>query len=148
VVKIIKGDLLASNAMYIAHQVNCRGVMGAGVARQISDRYPKVADEYRAVCKINRPAQLLGTAHNVWIDKTHAIVNIFGQDGFGRDGRVYTDYNALEHAFSEMERDILTNDSIAMPYRIGCGLANGDWGKVLDLLTDIFEKHDLTLYKL
>ena len=35
-VKERKGDLLRSDAAIIAHQVNCQGVMGAGVARQNS----------------------------------------------------------------------------------------------------------------
>ena len=34
-VKEIKGDLLKAGTYYIAHQVNCRGKMGAGVAYQI-----------------------------------------------------------------------------------------------------------------
>ena len=35
-----------------------------------------------------------------------------------------------------------------MPYRIGCGLGNGDWGAVLDMLTEVFREHYLILYKL
>ena len=34
-IKEIKDDLLKAGTYYIAHQVNCRGKMGAGVAYQI-----------------------------------------------------------------------------------------------------------------
>lgn len=31
----VKGDLLTSPVQYLAHQVNCKGVMGAGLAKQM-----------------------------------------------------------------------------------------------------------------
>lgn len=34
----IKGDLLKAEETFIAHQVNCKGVMGAGVAKQIKNK--------------------------------------------------------------------------------------------------------------
>ena len=34
-IKERKGNLLQADAPMIAHQVNCQGVMGAGIARQI-----------------------------------------------------------------------------------------------------------------
>ena len=34
--KIIDGDIFASGADIIAHQTNCQGVMGSGVAKQVS----------------------------------------------------------------------------------------------------------------
>jgi hypothetical protein len=41
-VKIVKGDLLKSDCQYIAHGVNCQGVMNSGIAKQIRDKYPEV----------------------------------------------------------------------------------------------------------
>ena len=60
--KIIDGDIFDSNADAIVHQVNCQGVMGAGVARQVRDKYPNVYVEYRALCDRyrNNTAALLG----------------------------------------------------------------------------------------
>ena len=34
-IKIVDGDLLQSNLPLIAHQTNCLGVMGAGIAKAI-----------------------------------------------------------------------------------------------------------------
>ena len=61
-ITIKKGDVLRSRAMYICHQVNCMGVMGAGIAKQIKAMYPEVYEEYKRVCNEHRrnPAELLG----------------------------------------------------------------------------------------
>lgn len=40
------GDLLKSNCNIICHQVNCQGVMGAGIAKQIRLTYPSVFKAY------------------------------------------------------------------------------------------------------
>ena len=52
-VKEIKGDLLKAGTYYIAHQVNCRGKMGAGVAYQIRRHVlgERGYNDYRAVCR-------------------------------------------------------------------------------------------------
>ena len=38
-IQIIEGNLFDSNAHIIAHQVNCQGVMGSGVAKQVKERF-------------------------------------------------------------------------------------------------------------
>ena len=40
--KHIYGDIFLSNADAILHQVNCQGVMGSGVAKQVREKYPIV----------------------------------------------------------------------------------------------------------
>lgn len=44
---ITHGDVLNTDCWIIAHQVNCQGVMGGGLARQIKDRYPDAYINYR-----------------------------------------------------------------------------------------------------
>ena len=46
----VKGNLLDSNCDYICHQVNCQGVMGSGIARQIRERWPEVYKDYYDHC--------------------------------------------------------------------------------------------------
>lgn len=38
-IKIVNGDLLQSNLSLIAHQTNCLGVMGAGIAKAIKNKW-------------------------------------------------------------------------------------------------------------
>ena len=61
-----------------------------------------------------------------------AILNAFGQNFYYRNS-VQTDYEKLEECF----RDIATKYSgkhIALPWKIGCGLAGGDWDKVQNMI--------------
>ncbi len=38
--------------------------------------------------------------------------------------------------------------TIAMPYRIGCGIANGDWNIVYKIIEQVFNDYSVTLYRL
>ena len=41
-IEIVNGDLLQSNLPLIAHQTNCLGVMGAGIAKAIKNKWNSV----------------------------------------------------------------------------------------------------------
>lgn len=148
-ITIKKGDVLRSRAIYICHQVNCMGVMGAGIAKQIKAVYPEVYEEYKRVCNEHRrnPAELLGQNLGVHVRDGRMIINLFGQLDYSRF-RSCTDLSALRTACSPVAGYIPPDVEIAMPYRIGCGLAGGDWGAVLDMLAEVFEHNSLVLYKL
>ena len=149
-IRIINGDLMESSAQYICHQVYCQGVMGSGVAKQIRAKWPEVFDKYKKVCDdhANNREALLGQIQGIRVNENTAIINIFGQFLFGRDGKKYTNFEALRCGCREIAANVKAGNTIAMPYRIGCGLGGGDWGKVLDMLTEVFREHHLTLYKI
>lgn len=142
------GDVLQSGAHVIAHQVNCKGVMGAGVALQIRQKYPNVFSAYRAACKKSSPEALLGKiqpclcggATERW------IVNCFAQEGYGMDS-VQTNYVAMESCFIKLRDWAILNGhkQIAIPYGIGCGLAGGDWNVVKDILNRTFVGNQVVL---
>ena len=50
-IKFVNGNILTfperDEDTIICHQVNCKGVMGAGLAKQIRDKWPVVFDEYK-----------------------------------------------------------------------------------------------------
>ena len=90
----VKGDVLKLKADIICHQVNCQGVMGAGLAKQIADQYPIVKKKYKELCSQKSPRELLGTFQLVQVAENRAIANIFGQMFYGNDGKLYTNYEA------------------------------------------------------
>lgn len=46
------GDLFAQTDLdAIAHGINCRGVMGAGIARRFAQQYPLMKQRYSALCR-------------------------------------------------------------------------------------------------
>lgn len=149
-IKVVNGDLLDATEDIIGHQVNCQGVMGSGVARLIRNKYPQVYRQYMGYCRFARAESILGHCQ-IWYQGNRLVANLFGQLNYGRDKSVvYTDYIALGNALVSLHRIAKSgNKSVALPYNIGCGLANGDWdGVVYPLLEEIFKDYNLTLYKL
>lgn len=51
------GSLFDSKANMICHQVNCRGVMGAGIAKQIRERHPQHYEDYIYHCNAFKEGQ-------------------------------------------------------------------------------------------
>lgn len=164
-IKIVQGNLLDANENIIVHQVNCQGVMGGGVARQIKDKWPVVFNTYKEL--INRfdyeglsRDKLLGQVawaqvNNKLEDFGHDkwVASIFGQLDYNRNAerKLQTDYDALKKGFITVaDNASWYGESVAMPYMIGCGRGGGDWSKVLEMIREIFEpleNVDVVLYE-
>ena len=140
-IKIINGDLLKSDCDIICHQVNCQGVMGGGIAKQIAALYPECELQYKKYCEVENYeySQLSGKYLKVYtVD--YDIINCFTQK-FNFD----TDYEALKKCFSYLlskHYDL----KIGIPYKYGCGIANGDWNTVSKILNDISDEYNCVLY--
>lgn len=131
--KLIKANLLNQKNCIIVQQVNCQGVMGKGLALSIKNKYSKVYTKYKALCSSKSSNELLGGVLYV-TDKNVVIANIFGQNGYGY-GCKYTDYFALKRGLEHIAVvSKQTNLPVYLPYKIGCGLAGGDWNKVQDII--------------
>lgn len=102
--KYCEGNILDSGADIICQQVNCKGVMGSGLAKQIADRYPIVVERYIGKCKShNNGLTLLGECFPVHLPDGQIICNIFGQNEYGKNKDiVYTNYTALKLAFNRL----------------------------------------------
>ncbi|WP_289139170.1 macro domain-containing protein [uncultured Brevibacillus sp.] len=147
---IVNGDLLKASEDIIGHQVNCKGVMGSGVAKLIKEKYPEAFDFYKEKCNttVNKQ-ELLGVCQLVECENGKTVANLFGQFKYGRGKEQYTDYAALERALIDLKKSaMITNHSIALPFHIGCGLANGSWDVVSKMIDEIYSDYDVTLYKL
>lgn len=151
--KIIKGDILKSNENYILHQVNARGVMGAGIAKEIrKDISDKDFYLYRNYVLNNNDAlgnYLLINSINF---SNRKYINIIAQNDIGRNKKCYTNYEALESCFKkivEKENDNIQIKTLAIPYGISCGLAGGNWNIVLEMIKNILLPiFNINIYKL
>lgn len=123
--------------------------MGSGIAKTIKDAYPHTYLIYQLMCH-DYGDKLLGKCWTIKANENKVIANLFGQTGYGRNKNVvYTNYPSLESAlFSLKTRAKKFNYSVALPYGIGCGLANGDWNIVYKIIDEVFVDHEVTLYKL
>lgn len=133
-IKFVNGDILTfperDGDTIICQQVNCRGVMGAGLAKQIRDKWPIVFNEYKKICGTDK----LGGSQTVQVAPQLYVVNLFGQLNYGRDKR-QTNYAALAAAiFGAMKEH--PNATFRIPYGLGCGLAGGNWVTVLNLIEE------------
>lgn len=127
------GDVFDQDTQVIAHQVNCKGVMGAGLAKQVREHISEEDfKEYVTRCQ-QRGAENLGynlytkdTKSNIW------IANCFAQDGFGANQKCHTDYSALRACLNHCKTFCYVHgyDTICIPDHLGCGLAGGNWNIV------------------
>lgn len=70
----------------------------------------------------------------------YTVTNLFSQDYFGR-GKRQTDYDALRKALSNVRcvatpLPARTLTTVRIPYKLGCGLAGGDWDVVYQIIID------------
>lgn len=146
---IINGNVLDADCDVILHQVNCMGVMGSGVAKQVKNRYPKAYSVYKDMCDSRRgdPEGLLGYAQAVLVEDVPKkyVCNLFAQLRYGRD-RMHTDYDSLEKCFRSANT-MFKGQRVAIPYRIGCDRGGGDWSVVSSMIERCLVDCDVTLYK-
>ena len=138
------GDILDTSCDVIAHQVNCMGVMGSGVALAIKNKYPEVYPDYHSLCKSIEPERLLGNLHISATKDGKYIANCFGQLNYGW-GKQHTDYRALEYSFNSLKNWMLATGKsrVAIPYKIGCVRGGGDWNTVFNIIYRVFCNNDI-----
>ena len=135
--RFIKGDLLKADADVICHQVNLQGVMGGGLALSIAMKYPNVNKCYESYSKKD-----LGEVCMVYTDD-FIVANCFSQrEDFN------TDYKALRECLSKVRKYMLDCGyrTVAIPYKYGCGIANGKWDTVLGIFAQVFRGFNLIIY--
>ena len=135
-----QGDLLTTNDEYIIHGVNCRGVMNAGLAKTIREKWPVVYCRYMEMIKrFNKDDvpddERLSSFQIVEISDprnrpTH-VINFFSQTTYGHNGR-FVSYDALDEGLAALAVELRKRKvkSISIP-KIGSGLGGGNW-KVIE----------------
>lgn len=150
----VKGNLLDSNCEYICHQVNCQGVMGSGIAKQIRERFPEVYDHYVHLHKwfLKRfldPSSMLGTIDIVPLnDFSSCVVNMYSQDNYGYDGSRFTSYDAFYDALKDIREHIPAGKTIGFPKNIGCGLGGANWNVISTMIEEVLGKdYEVYIYE-
>lgn len=143
--KEIKGNLFDGEYDILAHCANSYCTFGAGVAKQIKERYPEaftadLATKDLGENKLGRYSQAIVN------DGKLAIVNIYGQIGIGNDGDPLNrnaQYDLLFDALYTLAirtAKIRVGEKVVIGVpRLGCGLAGGSWRIVEAILLTIEE---------
>ena len=119
----------------ICQQVNCMGVMGAGLALQIKNKYPIVYEEY---LKYADPTAI-GKVLLVPVTNGLSVACLFGQVRYGRN-RQHTNYEALRRAFIKLNQ-LAKGKTVYVPKNIGCGLGGGQWGIVKTIIQETLDNY-------
>jgi O-acetyl-ADP-ribose deacetylase (regulator of RNase III) len=136
--EMMRGDILKVKRGIICHQVNCKGVMGAGLAKDLKERYPSAYEDYMSAYK--RGELELGNAiFSVIRNKDLYIAHICGQRDYGREkGKVYTSFlGVMESLRSVTKFSKRVNLPIYVPFKMGCGLAGGNWQSMMKVINQI-----------
>ena len=144
---IKQGDILKATENIICHQCNTEGIFGGGLAYQIKGKYPNCEiSAINHVKTLKNKCDVVGTYNIYFVDNNKEIVNCFTQkENFD------TDYEAIKNVFSDILKFCKDfNKTIAVPFKYGCGIANGDWNIVNKIFEDLSSKYrvDISIYKL
>ena len=138
-VQFLRGDIFRSRAQTIAHGCNCRGRMGAGIAREFKRRYPRMFKEYKRRC---HGGLFVPGGHYLHKESSPWVLNLATQDAVGG-----AQIEFVEHCLSEFteyyEEEGIT--SLAMP-RIAAGLGGLDWKEVKALIDEILSRVSIPVF--
>lgn len=113
----------------VAHGVNTKGIMGAGVAKTVKQYWPDMFTEYRSQCV---EGLLVPGGLHVWNTSTGGVVfNVASQDDPGPNARlewIATGITALNSYACQTGLK-----SVAM-VRIGCGIGGLSWENVAPVI--------------
>ncbi len=126
----------------IAQGVNCKGVMGAGVALAIRNRWPSVYDCYERNNRLGD--ELLGSCHIIRVDEDLWVANCYSQLNYGNEpGVKYASAAALARSLAFcFSHASATKLDLHAP-QIGAGLGGLDWAtEVLPIFEDLNSEYD------
>lgn len=121
-----QGDVFTTDAYYIAHGVNVDGVMGAGIAKTIREKFPTNYWFYKDACSNGtlKPGGLVGK-----LDRGKVILNLATQDRPGANARYEWVFESMLRAATAVNKDKHNRKAIAIP-QIGCGIGGLSWSGV------------------
>lgn len=145
-IKNINGNLLDTDAELILHQVNCQGKMNSGVAKAIREKWPIVFEEYIKLFSSLFMVKL-GICQPVSVTDNQKVINMFSQDNYGYDGKMYTSYDAINTCLGKVKDYCVRNGykRIALPYKMCCCRGGANWDVIMAMIKANFEDSDITI---
>lgn len=157
-VAVKEGDILKARQQFLCHQCNSRSTSSRGLAKAVFDRFPH-ANTYQNTSYKRTPGSV---SFHGCIPGKRGVVNMYAQD---KPGGVTTleDATTRQEWFQQCLKAIAEKaaerkhlgysklQSLAFPFKIGCGLARGDWPTYAKMLEEFAATHKndirVVLYK-
>ena len=135
-IKTIIGDLLEAKEKYIVHQINCVSHYAAGIAQIIFEKYP-YSNIYVTRMQADKPGDIIIRGNG--LDQRY-IVGLTGQyyPGGHSDKEIDTEKQRRKYFHQSLIKlaKVSNLESVAFNFRIGCGIAGGNWEWYLGTLNN------------
>ena len=137
--KFVKGDMFKTWANVRVNTVNCKGVMGKGIALEFKRRYPQMFDWYKEECK--KGTILPGGISLCITEEGPLVINFATKDHWKDPSR----YEWIEKGLKQT-RDLIKNCkygrdiTITIP-ALGCNNGGLEWRKVKPLMKKYLSGH-------
>ena len=129
---IVNQSIFDSPADAFVNTINCVGAMGAGIALEFKNRYPKMYDHYKTNCeqKLIKP----GDCYLYYDDEHH--IYLLGL-AVKNDWKNWATLEWIESSIKSLKLIILENDikSVNLPLVGGQNGRRGPYGKVVGMTT-------------
>ncbi len=141
-IEIVTGDIFDATEKYLCHQTNCVTQRAAHLSKDVFARYP-YADIYTGRTEPNKPGtiEIRGNGQD-----QRYVINLLGQYYPGKPKYPYSTLDGVHIRQKYFYRCLLriaqlpNLESVAFPWRIGCGAAGGVWEVFLGNITN-FANH-------
>lgn len=137
-IEIVTGDFFSSEEKYICHQCNCVTSTAAHLAKDVFEKYP-YANIYAKRQEHDKPGHIIIKGNG---QDQRYVVALLGQYYPGKPKYPHSnlDGTAIREKYFHQSLLRLAKvpdlESIAFPWRIGCGAAGGSWDHYLGTLTN------------
>lgn len=145
-IKIITGDIFNSKEKYLCHQCNCITQRAAHLSQDVFTKYP-YANIYSGRETPDRPGYIIVRGNG---QDQRYVINMLGQYYPGKPKYPNSSLDGLAprekyfHQCLLRVANIPNLESVAFPWRIGCGAAGGIWEHYLATLTNFANYVEIT----
>ena len=129
------GNIFTSEQTAIGHGVNCKGVMGSGIAVTVKNLFPEVYEVYKQYCE--RVGLHGGDLLALPTRDGRVILNLASQEKTGGNAKYDFLEDSVMEAFSYCQRNKI--GGFALP-QIGSHIGGLEWDKSLKILEICSEK--------
>lgn len=126
------GDILKCDARTLVNPVNLAGVMGAGLAKKFSDKYPGLSYSFRTWCRDRKGPRKksMPLLYLFRVNNDKLIINLPTKFHWKGDADTELISVALDEFSDRMPK---MKSPIAIP-ALGCGIGNLKWSEIEKLI--------------
>lgn len=137
-IEIVTGDIFNAKEKYLCHQCNCVTSRAAHLSKDVFARYP-YADIYTGRVTPNKPGTIEVRGNG---QDQRYVINFLGQVYPGKAKYPLSSLDGIPvrekyfHQCLLRVAKIPNLESVAFPWRIGCGAAGGEWNHYIVTITN------------